>query len=104
VPTFNFDLTREYYELENRPFLSESPVLQGRIITKAVQNIRFQMNEEGVKLDSEAVIIAPVSALPPPSSRIMIFDEPFLVMLKRVEATVPYFTLWVENPELLVRD
>lgn len=32
----------------------------------------------------------------------MIFDKPFLIMLKRAGAKSPYFALWVANVELLV--
>jgi hypothetical protein len=33
----------------------------------------------------------------------MVFDKPYLLMLERDEADVPYFALWVGNPELLVK-
>ena len=33
----------------------------------------------------------------------MIFDKPFLIMLQRSDAKMPYFALWVDNAELLVR-
>jgi len=32
----------------------------------------------------------------------MIFDKPFLVVLRREGAKAPYFALWVDNAELLV--
>jgi len=32
----------------------------------------------------------------------MVFDKPFLVLLKRVGAKTPYLALWVDNSELLV--
>ena len=33
----------------------------------------------------------------------MIFDKPFLIILERANAKMPYFALWVDNAELLVR-
>jgi len=32
----------------------------------------------------------------------MIFDKPFLVLVQRSDAKMPYFALWVDNPEILV--
>ena len=32
----------------------------------------------------------------------LVFDEPFLVMIQRTDASQPYFALWVGNAELLV--
>ena len=59
------------------------------------------MNEKGVKLVSEAVIIG-CTASASMSMHTMIFDRPFLIMMKRAQADRPYFALWVDNPELLV--
>ena len=39
-----------------------------------------------------------------PTPKKMIFDKPFFVMLRRTDATNPYFCLYVANPELLVRE
>jgi hypothetical protein len=33
----------------------------------------------------------------------MIFDKPFLLLLQRANATQPYFVIWIDNAELLVR-
>ena len=57
------------------------------------------MDEKGVRLKSEAQIALTSLGLP---NRLM-FDKPFLVMLKRVNAKAPYFAMWIDNPELLVQ-
>jgi hypothetical protein len=33
----------------------------------------------------------------------MIFDKPFLVLMRRADRTMPYFALWVDNAELMVK-
>ena len=104
VPKFNFDLTRSYDELIGRSLVVKNPaVAKDLILLAAIQNIRFQMDEKGVRLRSESHMqfgcAAP--ALPQPQ-HVMIFDKPFLVVLKREGAKTPYFALWVDNPELLV--
>jgi hypothetical protein len=43
------------------------------------------------------------SAPPPLPQHVMVFDRPFLIMLQRSDADVPYFALWVENPEILAK-
>ena len=104
VPKFNFDITRRYKELEGRLLLVKNPkVAKDLFILSALQNIRFQMDERGVRLRSEShlAIGCGVSHTPEPK-HIMIFDKPFLLMLRRTDAKVPYFALWVDNPELLV--
>jgi hypothetical protein len=69
-----------------------------------LQNIRFQMDEKGVVLRSESTMIMACSSphVPQPQ-HIMIFDQPFLILLERRAAKSPYVALWVDNPELLVR-
>lgn len=114
VPRINFDLLREYYEIEGLPLILTVPVnvpglgavTDGLYILKGLQSIRFQMNEKGVKLRSEAVVAVgcgPSAGGPPESAHIMVFDEPFLIMMKRTTSGRPYFAFWVDNPELLVR-
>jgi len=104
VPKFNFDLTRSYSELIGRALVVKNPaVAKDLVLLAAVQNIRFQMDEKGVRLRSESHMqfgcAAPVHPQP---EHVMIFDKPFLVVLKREGAKAPYFALWVDNSELLV--
>jgi len=104
VPKFNFDLMRSYNELIGRSLVVKNPaVAKDLVLLAAIQNIRFQMDEKGVRLRSESHMqfgcAAP--ALPQPE-HVMIFDKPFLVVLKREGANAPYFALWVDNSELLV--
>ena len=104
VPKFNFDLTRSYDELIGRSLVVKNPaVAKDLVLLAAIQNIRFQMDEKGVRLRSESHMqfgcAAP--ALPQPE-HVMIFDKSFLAVLKREGAKAPYFALWVDNSELLV--
>ena len=58
--------------------------------------LRKKTDETGAELESKAIF---VSALPP---RKFIFDKPFLLMLIRQDASMPYFVLWVNNADVLV--
>jgi len=102
VPRINFDLTRQYNELYGlRLITANERVAKDLLVLYAGQNIRFQMDEKGVRLRSEATMQFGCSAqrLPEPQ-HIMIFDKPFLIILQRENTEVPYFALWVDNAEL----
>jgi len=95
IPLFNFDITKNYAQLTNQPLINRN----AKHIAKAQQNIRFQLDERGGVLKSHSLIfsifsIAPVSHL--------IFDAPFLVMIRYGDSPQPYFALWVDNAEILV--
>ncbi len=99
VPKLNFDVTRGYGELQGKNLL-----VKNLTVLSALQNIRFQFDEKGVRLRSESHMGFGCSAAAPPQTKhVMVFDKPFLIMLQRSEADVPYFALWVGNPELLVK-
>jgi hypothetical protein len=105
IPRLNFDLTRRYSELEGRQLITANRSVASDLrLLSAVQNTRFEMNERGVELRSEAHLGIGCSAtrIPTPEHR-MIFDRPFLILLQRTDAPLPYFALWVDNAELLVR-
>jgi hypothetical protein len=106
VPKLNFDITRRFHELEGKQLLHKNPkIAEDLLVLSALQNIRYQFDEKGVRLRSESHVSfgcgGPPS--PPPTRHIMIFDKPFLIMLQSMEADVPYFALWIGNPELLVK-
>lgn len=106
VPKLNFDVTREYQELENLQLVVQNPhIARDLQIVSALQNIRFQLDEQGVRLRSESHISfgCAARAAPPPARHVMVFDKPFLMLLQRRDADMPYFALWVDNSEILVK-
>ncbi len=101
IPILNFDLQQAYEELYGTPILTPGP-LQGMPIVLALQSIRFRLDERGAILKSEAInAAAKCAVLSKP--REFIFDRPFLILLERRDAQMPYFALWVDNPEILTR-
>jgi serine protease inhibitor len=102
VPKLNFDVTREYSEIERQDLVvKNSKIAKDLMIVSAIQNTRFQLDEKGARLRSESHMAFACSKAEP-TGRIMVFDEPFLILLERQGASAPYFALWVDNPELLV--
>jgi hypothetical protein len=102
VPKLNFDLRRDFSELEGL-ILDPSPsakIERKLVVAKAEQLVRFQLNEKGAILKSEATIA--MRALAMRDRYRMLFDKPFLILLKEKESPRPYFALWVGNATLLV--
>jgi hypothetical protein len=97
IPKLDFNVDHSFSELTNRNFLNEG--WEGWFISKATQWIRFKLNEKGAVLKSEARIVM----LKGPISRRFVFDKPFLIYLKQKEAEYPYFAMWVDNAELLMK-
>lgn len=104
VPKLNFDLSGDFPALEGLILQPGLTAHVKNLKTKTVkQLIRFQLNENGAILKSEAVVAMAASAVfAKPEPHYMIFDKPFLILMKRSDSAKPYFSLWVGNASLLV--
>jgi hypothetical protein len=106
VPKLNFDLRRNFGELEGL-VLQPTPAakLKSKLIVSQVEQlVRFQLNEKGAILKSEAVVAmvgAVAGGFEKPPHR-LIFNAPFLLLLKQKNAPLPYFALWIGNRTLLI--
>ena len=102
IPKIDFDLTHSYPQLYEKRFLNKG--FKKYSITKAVQNIRFKLNEKGAILKSDAKIMMKLTGAPSMEGpRKFVFNKPFLLMMKLKKGKYPYFALWIDNPELLVK-
>jgi hypothetical protein len=103
VPELNFDLRRSFHELEGL-VLDPTPTakIKDKLIVKQVEQlVRFQLNQNGAILKSEAAMSVVAAAISAPLHA-LVFDKPFLILLKQRDSPRPYFALWVGNPTLLV--
>lgn len=100
IPCMKFDINRKYQEIVNRPFVNEA--WKGFYISQALQNIKFSADETGATIASEAKIIFSRESVKNYDSRKMIFDKPYLLVLKKKDHP-PYLLIWVENAEILVK-
>lgn len=65
-----------------------------------METVKFEMDNAGVKLKSEAAMtFMKMSYMPPEHSRYFFFDDTFVVFLKEKEKTKPYFALRVHDIE-----
>ena len=101
IPKLDFDVLREYSEITGKDVLNKG--FNEYFISKALQAIRFRLNEKGALLKSEAAI-AMSKGLSMDRPKYLIFDQPFLLCLKEKAGKYPYFIMWVDNAELLLQD
>jgi hypothetical protein len=93
IPVLNLKFKKHYNELSGI-IRSRNPRFDGNQLF-ADQLIRFKLDETGAILKSEAHIYMGIS-------QDIIFGKPFLIMLQQKDSPMPYFALWVDNPEVLV--
>lgn len=70
---------------------------------KALQTVDFDMNEQGVKLKSEAALDVSLMSFMPPKiekGREMFFDDTFVIFLKETDKAKPYFAARIKDLEL----
>ncbi len=84
-PVLDFDLHHEYREL-----------MGDRGLDAALQTVRFKLDEKGALLRSRSMLMWAAVGVD------LVFDSPFLILLKKKDSAQPYFALWVDNAEVLV--
>ena len=103
IPKFDFNISTDYRSLLGNHFTVGQEVWT---IGRAWQQVAFHLDENGAAVESEAegILSLGIEIGPKvPQPKKMVFDRPFYVLLKRVDASQPYFVLWVANTELMVK-
>ena len=95
VPMINFNVKREYNELQNKPFYDDEN--REYVIEKAVQTINFKLDEKGGRVKSEAAIDTNVTSAPVKESRNFNVDDTFAIFLKESSRDMPYFSARIDN-------
>lgn len=98
VPNINVDETISYDELCDKQILGTN-----KKITKALQTIKFKMDNKGGTLKSEAVIGIMRMSMMPEVGRHFDFDKPFVMFLKEKGKDKPYFAARIDNTKFLVK-
>ena len=100
IPIIEFNLEKTFGQFIGSKFRSEITEFE---VTEAYQRNAFILNENGAEVESEAVfaVEAAVEELEKPQPKMMIFNKPFVVLLKRKDADNPYFGVYIANDELL---
>lgn len=97
VPCIDIDVNITYDELCNNIIKNTD----GEYISKAIQNIKFNLNSEGGLIFSETAIITDALSAPSLDARYFSFNKPFIIFVKEVDKEKPYFAMKIENTEYL---
>ena len=104
IPVIKFNIATHYKSIEGQGFKSGGEAYH---IGTAYQRTGFILNESGAVVESEARVDALSAALEGPDApnkphpKKMIFDKPFLIIVKKKGQANPYFVMKVENTELM---
>ena len=102
VPSIAFNLSSEYPDILNSLFSTSTNEF---VVDECYQRTAFILNEKGAEIESEAAMgqksEAKVENSDPPQPKKLIFDQPYLIFLKRSDSNNPYFAMYVDNPELM---
>jgi len=103
IPTIKFNIATNYKNIEGQSFLTGDN--KKHSVELAYQRTGFIFNENGAVVESEAVAVTDSASAEPiiTHPKKMIFDRPFLIIIKRADKTNPYFVMKVANAELLTR-
>ena len=103
APNLTFNEKREYTELQNKKFKTADPIYDIAEIEKAIQTIKFSLDEKGGEIKSEAAIdmkfyatsfdIEPKLDEP----RYFYVDNTFAIFLREKGQSLPYFAGRVED-------
>lgn len=103
IPKFNFNIETDYNSLEGNRFTTSDQLFK---IERAWQRTAFILDESGAEMESEAEMEVAVEEIEyeKPKPKKMLFDKPFLILLKRTDSKNPYFGLWTANTELMTKE
>lgn len=101
IPVLEYKIEKGFDELIGKRFTDSKN--DPYFFTMVRQMIRFEMNEKGVVLESEAEAIAEAVEEPEFENvpKLLYFDKPYLIILREKNAENPYFLMWVNNSELM---
>lgn len=95
IPSIEFFEEKVFEDLTGRRIMGTNLV-----INQAMESVKFDMNNKGVKLKSEAAMTVMTTSLLPPEElvpRLFYFDDTFVIFLKEKEKRSPYFALRVND-------
>lgn len=96
IPVIDLETKKIYSELMNKNF--KNSCCKKLSLNYAFQSIRFKIDEKGVDFTSEAT--EDIFCMP---KHVMIFNKPFLILIKDVTSVTPLFVGWIENSEYMIK-
>ena len=97
APNLTFNEKKEYTDLEGKPFKTADPIYDTGEIVKALQTVKFSLDEKGGEIKSEAgmdVVFKATSISEPKKEdepRYFYVDDTFAIFLREKGKSKPYF-------------
>jgi predicted Zn-dependent protease len=107
IPYLTFDITAGFDEILNKYVGTYGhPANPDLRIERMLQRVRFEMDEDGIDLESMALVEVMEDAMEEPEEDVyipkkLIFNSGYLVSLRKAGSKEPYFLMWVNNTELM---
>lgn len=98
MPLLRLQCRRDYQELIGKRLANQG--FAGYAIGQMFENIAFELDETGARVESQAVISVERSATPQ-KRRYLYLDQPFWVVMKRANSPRPYFLLGVKRSNIM---
>ena len=98
IPYINFETMINYSELCGKSIKSSDMYL-----SNAVQSVKFYLDRTGGGIISEAIIRAQTFSVEGGRKKLK-FNRPFVILIKEKNASIPYFSLKVNDESILVEN
>ncbi|MFA4891694.1 MAG: hypothetical protein WC604_05115, partial [Candidatus Gracilibacteria bacterium] len=104
APKLHLDHHRDYVELTEKYLANQD--FEDYFIAQMFENIKFDMDEKGARVENEGVISIEMGAMEeePEKPKNFILDKPYWVVMQRNDSQNPYFILGVNNTELMEKN
>jgi len=100
IPVIDFDILKHYDTLTKHTIRALDKRVNGQVLGIAEQSVQFCLDERGAKIKSEFMGGVGMRGMGKTRYIDLLFDKPFLILIKRKDSKYPYFALWVSNSEL----
>ncbi|NRD18414.1 hypothetical protein HNV08_00015 [Winogradskyella eckloniae] len=99
IPILEFNLEKSFDHIIDSTFKSNDTTYT---MLEAYQRNAFILNENGAEVESVVEVAADATEeLTTQHPKMMLFNKPFVILLKRKDAKNPYFGIYIFNEELL---
>lgn len=103
APKLHLDHSRDYVELIKKYLANKG--FEEYLMAKMFENIKFDMDEKGARVENEAAIGFIITGMmEPEKTKNIILDKPYWVVMQRKNSQNPYFILGVKNTELMEKN
>jgi len=102
IPVLQYAIENTYSEVQGQYFVTYHKVPY--VVSEAYQKIVFCLNQNGVAVsDFSRIVVDSMSSFPKAKPKSFVFDKPFFFMLKRKDASYPYYAMYIRNTELMIK-